>query len=321
MVVGLVLASAALAQDAASINRLKDGQGDVDNAEKVLRINSDLVVVDVSVLDSKRNFVAGLDRSSFHIYEDQIEQHIEFFSKESVPVSLGILIDTSGSMRFKLNAVLAAAKEFIKLCRPGDEVFIVDMKDSQRIRFVQPYTANFAEASKAIDKMFANGGTALLDGISKAAQYAQEKASNRRRALIVMTDGDERDSVMKSGQLYDQLREDNVQIYLMGFPEGFVSGDGIFIDASPSRARKLLQKIAEESGGQAYFPTTLDEIAPIASKIGEELRAQYTIGYYPSNEHHDANFRRLRVKLTDNKHKFAVRTRTGYFAGNTGSAQ
>jgi Ca-activated chloride channel homolog len=285
-----------------------------NTSDNVLKINSELVLIDVSVLDNSRNFVPSLDKSSFRIFEDQVEQQIEVFSKESVPVSFGFVIDTSGSMRFKLKAVLEAAKKMLELCRPGDEIFIVDMKDPFRIRFVQPFTGNVEEAREKLDKMFSSGGTALLDGIAEAGKYAQDNASNRRRALIVMSDGDERDSTIKLDQLLDQVREMDLQVYLMGFPEGFINADGAFVETTRGKAKNLMKKIAEETGGQAFFPGSLDEIAPMTLKIGQELRSQYTIGYYPNNDSKSGQWHRLQVKLADRKNKFAVRTRNGYFA-------
>lgn len=286
-----------------------------DATDKVISINSELVVIDVSVMDKKRNFIAGLDKSSFRVFEDQVEQQIELFSQERAPMSIGLVIDTSGSMRFKLRTVLQAAKELVKLCRPGDEIFVVDMKDSLRIRIAQPVTGDFELANKALDRMFSSGGTALLDGILAAGKYAQEQATNRRRALVVMSDGDERDSTIKLDDMLDEVREMDVQVYLMGFPEGIVKNDGAFMEASSGKARSLLRKIAEESGGQAFFPEALQEITPIATKIGEELRAQYTIGYYPNSEKRDGRFHRLHVKLADKGgKKYSVRTRSGYTA-------
>lgn len=285
-------------------------------SEDVLKIDSQLVLIDVSVLDKNRNFIAGLARSDFRVFEDQVEQKIDIFSNEKVPVSFGLAIDTSGSMRYKLRAVIAAAKQLLTLCRPGDEVFIVDMKDSARIKFALPYTKNLTEAESALDKMHPAGGTALLDGIATACRYAQEQASHRRRALVVMSDGDERDSTLKRAQLLDIVRESDLQIYIIGFPEGLVEADGSFMEASPRKAKNLMKDIAEESGGQALFPRSLDDVSHYALKIGEELRTQYTLGYYPTRESHDGDWHSLQVKLADKNRKYAVRTRAGYFARN-----
>jgi Ca-activated chloride channel homolog len=301
-------------QQEAFVNNSNDKANDKADAssDNVLKVDSELVLIDVTVLDKNRNFVPGLDKSSFHIYEDQVQQQIEIFSKESAPVSFGFVIDTSGSMRFKLKTVIESAKKLLELCRPGDEVFIVDMKDNLRIRFAQPFTTNFDEARAKLDKMYPSGGTALLDGIAAAGKYAQEHSSNRRRALIVMSDGDERDSTLKMEQLLDQVREMNLQVYLMGFPEGFINADGAFVETPRGKAKNLMKKIAEETGGQAFFPASLNEISPLTVKIGQELRSQYTMGYYPNGEDKAGQFHRLQVKLADKNQKFAVRTRNGY---------
>lgn len=281
--------------------------------DTVLAFQTDIVALDVTVQDKNRNFVSGLKLSDFQVYDNKTVQKIEFFSKESVPISLGLVVDTSGSMRFKLPMVLAAAKEMLKACKPKDEVFIVNMKDAGNIKLVQSYTSDFNYANRAFDDFIAGGGTALLDGISKASSYSEGNSKNRRRALIVMSDGDDRSSTINQDQLIKQLRLANTQVYLLGFPEGFVAPDGKFIDYSLPKAKKLLKKVAEESGGEVYFPTSLTELSPILEKTFEDLRTQYTIGYYPTNPN-DGRWHSLEIKLTDKKSKYTVRTKTGYFA-------
>lgn len=283
-----------------------------DNGEAI-KIDSQLVVVDVSVLDKNRNFVPGLTNKDFKVYDEQKEQTVELFKNERVPVSFGLLVDTSGSMRFKIKSVVAAAKELLKLCRPDDEIFIMDMKDTLHIKLAQPFTNNFEQVSKALEDLFTGGGTALLDGIAQAVDYAKEKGNNRRRAVVVMSDGDERESQLKVDQLITKLRQAEVQVYLMGFPDGFVTSADKFIDVTPNKSKNLLKKIAEESGGQAFFPQALSEVTPITTKINEELRAQYIIGYAP-NTPPDGRWHRLLVKLADKKKSYTVRTRTGYYS-------
>ncbi|MEW6731244.1 MAG: VWA domain-containing protein [Acidobacteriota bacterium] len=319
MVVGLLWAGLAIAQEQPAANQFKTSQPDnnsvaVPASDQVLEVKSELVLIDVSVQDKDRNFIAGLGRGNFRVFDEQVEQQIEIFSSDNVPVSFGIVIDTSGSMRFKLKTVISAAKELLGRCRPGDEVFIVDMKDPLRIRFVQPFTSNVSEAIAKLDNMYSSGGTALLDGISAAGQYADQQAKNRRRALVVMSDGDERDSSIKVSDMIDQLRELNVQVYMIGFPEGFVDSKGTFLESTAGKAKGLLKKVAEETGGQAFFPDSLDEVSIISGKINEGLRSQYILGYYPSNDKRDGRWHRLQVKLSDTKKKYAVRTRSGYFA-------
>jgi len=270
-------------------------------------------MLDLAVLDKNGGFVSGLKRQDLKVYEDKVEQQIEVFTQESVPISFGLVIDTSGSMRFKLPMVINAAKEMLKRCKVGDEVFIVNMKDSQNIELVQSYTEDFTSASNTLDKFIPGGGTALLDGIVAATRYGQAKGKNRRKALIIMSDGDDRTSTIDREELINQLRNTDTQVYLLGFPEGFVAPDGKFIDYTLPKARKLLKKIAEESGGETFFPTSMAEILPILERICVDLRTQYTIGYYPK-DFYDGRWHSLEVKLVDRNKKYTVRTRTGYFA-------
>lgn len=280
--------------------------------EYVLPINTNLVFLDLTVLDKNGNFVSGLKPQDLKVYEDKIEQKVEIFTQENVPISFGLVIDTSGSMRFKLPMVVNAAKEMLKRCQKGDEVFIISMKDAPNISLVQPYTDDFPSASKALDKFIFGGGTALLDGISDATEYAQAKAKNRRKALIIMSDGDDRSSTVEREKLISELRVSNSQVYLLGFPEGFVAPDGKFIDYTLPKAKKLLKKIAEESGGETFFPTSMTEIFPILDRICVDLRTQYTVGYYKDD--YDGRYHSLEVKLTDKKSKHTIRTRSGYIA-------
>ncbi|MBI4854661.1 MAG: VWA domain-containing protein [Acidobacteria bacterium] len=279
----------------------------------VIPLDTNLVVLDLTVLDKNGNFVSGLKAESLKVYEDKVEQKIEVFTQESVPISFGLVIDTSGSMRFKLPMVVNAAKEMLNRCKKGDEVFIISMKDAQNIELIQPFTEDFLSATKALNKFTPGGGTALLDGILDATEYAQIKAKNRRKALVIMSDGDDRSSSIDRDKLINELRASNAQVYLLGFPEGFTTPDGKFIDYTLPKAKKLLEKIAQESGGETFFPTSMTEIFPILDRICIDLRTQYTIGYEPKDAN-DGRFHSLEVKLTDKKSKYTIRTRTGYFA-------
>lgn len=293
-------------------------EDDGDDAGKII-IDTNLVMVDVSVIDKSNKFIKGLPQNRFQIFEDQIAQKIEFFSQEQVPISYGLVIDTSGSMRRRLATVIKAAKALIALSRPGDEVFIVDMKDTGNIELIEDFTTSLEDANDALDNMVSGGGTALLDGIVVSGEYAK-KGKNRRKALVVISDGDERDSSYSVDQTLDKIREYDVQLYMIGFTDDLGEESGIFKRSPKKKATELINKLANESGGQAYFPRELSELEPIAQKIGNDLRSQYSIGYYPSNEKKDGTFRRVQVKLMDNKEQFAVRTRSGYYAPREGGA-
>ncbi|KAF0249114.1 MAG: Mg-chelatase subunit ChlD [bacterium] len=302
-----LLASDVFAQQETNNNKSKEQE------EETLIFRVDFVPLDLTVLDQKGNFISGLKLQDLKIYDNKVEQQIEFFTQESMPISFGLVIDTSGSMRFKLPMVITAAKEMLKRCKPNDEVFIISMKDSQNIEIVQPYTEDFIGASNSLDKFVSGGGTALLDGIAEATKYAEEKSKHRRKALVIMSDGDDRASTIDREQLINQLRTTDTQIYLLGFPEGFAAPDGKFMDYTLPKAKKLLKKIAEESGGETFLPTSMTEILPVLERICVDLRTQYTIGYYPKDPY-DGRWHSLEVKLTDKKNKYTIRTRTGYFA-------
>lgn len=277
----------------------------------LLKVDSELVLLSVSVLDSKNRSVSGLSREDFRIYENGVEQRLEFFSRESAPVSLGIVIDTSGSMRFKLKGAIQAAKTLIAGCRAGDEVFILDMKDSLQTHLRQTFTTDFEVAARSLEGLAAVGGTAVLDSILKASKYAHEEAVNRRRAIVVLSDGDDRQSRVEMKQLVEQMRRYDLQLYLICFPDGYVGADGTFLFPAPRNSRRLMKRIAQDSGGQVYFPSSLAEVEKTAVSIGEELRAQYTLGYEPTSS--GDGWRTLQVRLADRLKRFSVRTRTGYF--------
>jgi Ca-activated chloride channel family protein len=280
-------------------------------------IDTNLVVVDVTVLDKNNKFIKGLTQNRFQVFEDQINQNIAHFDQEQVPISYGIVVDTSGSMRKRLPTVIKAAKTLIALSKPGDEVFIVDMKDSQNIELLEDFTTSLDDANDALDNMVAGGGTALLDGIVVSGEYAH-KGRNRRKAIVVISDGDERDSSYTVDQTLDKLREQDVQLYIIGFTDDLSEDAGIFKRSPKKKAVDLITKLATESGGQSYFPRELGDLEQIAQKIGNDLRSQYTISYYSSNEKRDGTFRKVQVKLLDNKEQYAVRTRSGYYAPKEG---
>lgn len=301
------------AQDVTSQENAQLSNTDQDDCKEIVKIRSELVLIDVSIIDKNNRFVTGIDRGKFQVFENQAAQKIDFFSQEQVPISYGIVVDTSGSMRARLSTVIKAAQTLIDLSRPGDEVFIVDMKDSRRIELIKDFTKDFASAKEALDNMVAGGGTALLDGIFVAGEHAK-RGMHRRKALVVISDGDERDSSFTINETLDRLRELDVQLYMIGFPDDLGDGSVLFRRSPKKRAVYLINKLTSESGGQCYFPKDLKELEQIGEKIASDLRSQYIIGYHPNNQKLDGGFRRIQVKLVDNKDHYAVRTRSGYYA-------
>jgi len=285
--------------------------------EKVV-IDTEIVQLDVTVIDQNGTPHYNLNKDDFTVYEDKIKQQIESVSREEVPISFGLVIDTSGSMRAKLHTVSEAALDLVKQMKSDDEAFVAQFKAEPEL--VQDFTRDKRELEDAIGELYTGGGTSLLDAIIATADYAQEKAvarnkgQHRRKALVVITDGLEKNSSVKEKEVMEAIKEDEVQVYLVGFVDEDEPG-GLFGKSPAKKAKELLNRLAEDSGGRAFFPKDLKEIPAIAAQIAKDLRTQYVISYYPNNEKRDGTFRTVRVMVNPkDNHKLIARTRQGYYA-------
>jgi Ca-activated chloride channel family protein len=294
----------------------QEGRGErqpQDTGSGSIKIPTEMVQLDVKVTDQNGRSIPDLTRNDFVVYEDKVSQSIESVSGEEAPVSMGLVIDTSGSMRPKIYTVSEAARGLIRQMRPDDEAFIAQFKTDAEL--LQEFTSNRRELEDALGQLTVNGGTALLDAIIATADHAREKGKRRRKALIVITDGVEKNSSVKEKEVIEVMKEDEVQLYLVGF----VDEDESFslFGSRAQKARDLLIRLAEDSGGRSFFPTDLRETPAIAAQIAKDLRAQYVISYYPSNDKHDGSFHSVRVVVNhgDNR-KLIARTRQGYYARN-----
>jgi Ca-activated chloride channel homolog len=285
-----------------------------DTIGESIKIPTEMVQLDVKVTDQNGRSIPGLTKNDFVVYEDKVSQSIESVSSEEAPVSMGLVIDTSGSMRPKIVTVSDAARSLIRRMRPHDEAFLAQFKTEAEL--VQEFTSDRRELEDALGHLSVNGGTALLDAIIATADHAQEKGKRRRKALVVITDGVEKNSSAKEKEVMETMKEDEVQVYLVGFVDDEQSGG--FFGGSPARkAKELLIRLAEDSGGRAFFPTDVSETPAIAEQIAKDLRAQYVISYYPNNDRRDGVFHTVRVVVNhgDNR-KLIARTRQGYYARN-----
>lgn len=282
-------------------------------------VNVDLVVVHTTVQDKNGHFVGGLKKDLFKVYEDGVAQAISAFSQEDVPISMGIIIDTSGSMRNKIDLVNKAALAFIRASNPDDQVFLVGFND--QVELLEDYTNDLDAITDALDNTIVTGGTALYDAIYLGVQKAQNGVKPKK-AIVVITDGEDRDSYYKLDELVAKVQESDVQIYCVGFlnpvPEKGIFGH--WSKSVPERAHDALMRISDETGGKAYFPQKIPEIGNIVSEIAHELRNQYSIGYVSTNAARDGSYRKIRIALDPssaaNNH---VRYRRGYFAPKTQS--
>lgn len=279
-----------------------------------ISLNTDLVSLDVSVVDNNNTPIFNLDKDVFAVFEDKVKQQIDSVSREEVPVSFGLVIDSSGSMRSKLQTVTDAALGIIKTMRSDDEAFVSQFKAEPEL--IQDFTSDKRELEEALGEIFTSSGTALLDAIIATSDYAQEKAKQRRKAIIVISDGVEKNSGVKEKEVLEAIKENEVQVYMVGFVDEDDSG-GIFGKSGAKKAKELLQRLADDSGGRAFFPKDISEMGEIAKQIAKDLRTQYVLSYYPSNDKRDGTFRSVKVVVTPkDSRKLIARTRQGYYAKN-----
>ncbi len=278
--------------------------------DDVFTIDTNLVVLDVAVFDQDNRFVGDLRKENFRVYDEQVLQEIEYFSRDEAPISLGFVLDTSGSMRPRRAKVVEAVKFLTRAAKPGDEFFLVDFKNKAEL--AEEFTPRPADIEDAVENIVWGGGTALLDAILLSAEYADKEGKNRRKAIVVISDGDDRDSYYERRQLIKMLQEYQVQVYIVGFPDEEDAG-GLFGRSARKRSIELINDIAKETGGRAFFPKSTDELPEIVRTINADLRAQYSIGFVPSQDQRDNSaFRRITVRVDDGKRKLVARTRSGY---------
>ncbi len=258
----------------------------------------------VSVLDKSGKLITGIPQSAFKVYENGVEQPIAIFNREDVPVSMGLVIDNSGSMRYKRDEVAAAAMALVTSSNPQDEVFIVNFDD--RAYLDLPFTNDLKKLQAALAQLKARGGTAMRDAISGSIDYMRKKATRDKKVLLVITDGDDNTSRVTLDQAVLEARQSGVLIYSIG-----ILADEDFGEARS--AKRALKALAEASGGLDYYPRSLKEIQKITPEIAAEIRNQYVLGYQPTHAELDGSFRQIKVAVTGFG-KPQVRTRSGYYA-------
>ena len=296
--------------------------------DSIVRINAELVQLHVRVIDRNNRPINNVTKDEFHIFEDGVPQTIENFTREEVPISYGLAVDTSGSLRTQLQSVIEAGKTIINANKPGDETFLVRFISSENIETVQDFTANKDLLLEGLDNFYVEGGqTAVVDAVYLSAEHVSEykretEGDRRRRALIVITDGEDRNSFYKQEQLFARLREEDVQIFVIGFVNELDKEAG-FIRKSPrDKAVALINKLATETGGRAFFPESLSDLPGIANEIIRDLRTQYVIAYNPTNKSQDGTFRSIKVSVDQPSggDKRIALTRTGRVARREGPA-
>jgi len=268
------------------------------------RTEARLVVVRATVRNARGEAVTGLDRAAFRVYENGRQQPISLFRADDVPVSIGLLVDNSGSMRDKRARVEAAAVAFAHASNPQDEMFVLNFADKPRIDV--PMTTDSKRLEAGIARVDSIGGTALRDAVALAETYLADHASRDRRAIVVVTDGNDNASVVAPEQVRVEAQQKEIAIYAVGLLN---DADA----AKAHRARHDLDALADATGGLAYFPESLEAIDAVALDLAHQIRSQYTIGYTPRDQALDGTFRKIEVKVTSGD-RLTVHTRAGYRA-------
>ena len=280
-----------------------------------LRTNAYEVRLNASVFDSGDHEVDTLPESAFKIYEDGTLQKIVGFRHEDLPISLGILIDSSGSMYDKRPSVDAAALNLVKLSNPKDEAFLVDFNSEPYID--QDFTSSIAKLQQGLDYIKAGGGTALYDAVIASADYLSKNAKQSKQVLLIVTDGDDNSSNASLEETIQRVQAlDGPSIYCIGLLFG---GDLSHKDVKHSH--EVLTQLAQDTGGQAYFPKSLKEVDGIAQQVAQDIRSQYMIEYHSTKPMSVPGYRTIHVEASEKGyHGLRVRTRAGYFpkiAGQT----
>jgi VWFA-related protein len=257
----------------------------------VIRTDTTLVLIPVAVTDKLNRFVVGLTRDNFKLSEDGKEQKISEFSGEDAPLSVGILIDTSGSMDLKLSRSRAAAREFLKTMNDQDEGFLIEFNDS--VEMIHGFTHKFDEIDENLNHLQPKGLTALFDALHTGLREMHQ-AHNPRKALLLISDGGDNHSRYTAEDIASVVRDADVQIYAVGvFEPEFRIGRTKEEKSGP----QLLAEIADQTGGRAYPARSLDDLPALAAKVGIELRNQYVLGYSPTNKERDGTYRKVQVKI------------------------
>ena len=288
--------------------------GSISVAQSPSNFRSDtrLVVLHATVRDGRGALVTGLDRGAFTVYEDGRRQPIALFRRDDIPVSIGLLIDNSGSMRALRSRVETAALAFVRASNPDDEVFVVNFAD--KVRVDVPMTQDIHAVEAGIARVDSIGGTALRDAVRLAENYLQQHAARERHVLLVITDGKDNASEATVKQIESASERSETTVF----------GIGLFGDDSSSsrQGRHELEMLTTRTGGTAYCPDGADQIETVALDLARQIRQQYTIGYTPTNQTLDGTYRTIRVNATmdGRSDRLSVRTRAGYRAVRVSSS-
>ena len=274
--------------------------------EPAFRVETDLVVLHATAQNQKGILVSGLEKGDFQVYEDGVLQPIKYFSHEDIPVTVGLVIDNSGSMGPKRSQVIAAALAFARSSNPQDQMFVVNF--NERVSFglpdATPFTDQVPQLELALARVAADGETALYDAVAAALDHLN-KGNRDKKVLVVISDGGDNASKHSLAPIIAMARQPGAIIYTIG----------LFDETDEDRNPKVLKQLAHETGGEAFLPESIKEVVPICERIARDVRNQYTIAYVPTNKNQDGAYRAIQVRaVAKGQSRLLVRTRPGYFA-------
>jgi Ca-activated chloride channel family protein len=261
-----------------------------------LKVDVQLVELPVTVRDKDGKMIAGLKKENFQVLEDKAPQDISLFLHEDIPLSMGLVIDNSGSMRNKRERVHSAALTFVRESNPDDETFIIAFDDGAYLQ--QDFTGSVGDLVDALDDLDLRLGTALHDAIYLGVEHVK-KGRLKKKAILVISDGEDTASIYDYPKVLAHVRKsNNIVIYAVGLLDED-QGGGLFSRSPQKKAKQALTELAELTGGRAYFPKSLDEVETICRQLAKELRDQYTLGYNPSNKAQDGTRRIVTVNVVN----------------------
>ena len=277
-----------------------------------IKTQVNLVVLHASVLNDRSAFVPGLKEENFRVLEDKVEQKLSVFKQEDVPVSFGLVVDNSGSMRSKRPQVNAAAMTFVKTSNPQDEGFVVNFNDDYYLDTEHDFTSDLTELKTALERIDARGSTALYDAVIGSLDHLK-KGTRDKKVILVVTDGEDNASRHSLENTVEQAQRNDAVIYAVGvFSDEDIKHD----HRAMKKARTALTQLANATGGLAFFPEDANDTEAICTQIARDIRNQYTLAYYPTNTARDGSYRAVQVEVNPPRGtgKLSVRTRSGYYA-------
>jgi len=282
-----------------------------------MKVEVDLVVLHTTVVDRRGRLINDLAKEHFRVYEDNVPQELAVFRREDVPITVGLVIDNSATMRENRQKVQAAALTFVETSNPLDEVFVVNFNNDYYLDLQRDFTSDVTELKEALEKTDTRGSTALWDALWASLDHSK-RGTRQKKVLLTITDGLDNASRARYENLLKYAQQSETAVYIVALRYAEAGRDW-------KRARRQLRRLADATGGFIYFPESIAQVEAICKKIAQDIRNQYILAYYPSNRAQDGSFRSVRVDVNGPKNygQLLARTRMGYYApkseGSTGN--